>query len=130
MEDKIDNWCLYQIEGVSLELHRFKEDEAPRGYIYNVSVTHHIESDQSGATTKAVSFFTNIMSDCKYCAVKHALESLADMYDIFGDVLVFDESGENIEDIPISDCMIKCENAEGGEYDLANMEVGVPIIKH
>lgn len=129
MEGSIDNWCLYQIEGVSLELHRFTESEAPRGYVYNVSVTHHIESDNEGKTTKAISFFTNIISDCKYCAIKQALESLSDLYDIFGDISIFDESGNNYEDITIQECLNKCENADG-EYGLANMPVGVPIIKH
>ena len=108
----IDNWMIYGCEGVAIDLHQFEDDdpENPQGFLYNATVTYLLDTDEDGDINKAITVITNITTNCKYCAASSAAMACSELYDVMNNVMIFNENGENFEDISLDDCFDRCEN--------------------
>lgn len=130
MSNSIENWSVECCMGCSIELLKFLGDEGEE--LYQSSVTYHLEEDDSGKTTKAISIITNIIGDCKVCVSRQTAESVNEIYDLYSHVLVMDDEGGVIDEFDLNDESLKCKNVPVEEefslVDLATAEPNKPIL--
>lgn len=126
-EYAVENWGFVDIDSICIQLnkHEIEENE----FIYGVTLFCVLEF-KDDKPHKTFILNTQIGNECRHCACREAIEFIEVLTDnIFRHVIVFNAEGEEIVDEAFTIEELYEEEAEG-EYDLANMEAGKPVIMH
>lgn len=140
-QETIDNFSVQAVAGISVDLMRIEttDDEGDEVFIFNPILNLHfeIESLEGGGskTTKLIATPTSIFEECPHCAVTQVLDNASILFDseiTFDSVTVFDEDGGILDELSLDD-MFDDEEEETAvsdkKYDLASMQIGVPVIQ-
>lgn len=138
-DDSIKNFSFMDAEAISIDLTKFCDEDDHT--VYSSQIVFHLQLAENGDTVKAIVLSTRISNTNQYEAIRDTLVLAHDLFgcDVYAGVSVFNTDGEIIEEYDLNEIgdgldtqqpmpIIKTDGA--GEYDLANMEIGVPLIKH
>ena len=126
--DHIENWSWNTPESIGIQLTRFTAEDDSEAYNAELLLVLETKDDQ---IDKAIILSTEIYDDdMKEIAGRTAM-LVAAMFgsDVMNYIPVFDEEGELVEETTFSE-LLDINDDETPEYDLANMQAGVPVIKH
>ena len=132
----LKNFWYYEPKAVSFDLNKVYDEENEVD-LYIVSVMFHLDVEEDGGnvtTNEAIIMQTGVYDEDKNTALKMAVEGIVGVFDcdVLSKVSVFNSDGETIEEFDMNDIL------DGGnanppvdkEFDLENMPVGVPLIRH
>jgi hypothetical protein len=109
-ETEIKNWEFYTGCAMGIQLTKFFDDDNEE--FYSVSLMNVLEFSESGEPSKVVFQETALVTDTKEEAIVITAQSLSPFYDLFGTVVVFDEEGEELETLDLTEVVEEYMSAE------------------
>lgn len=133
--ETIKNFCYWNPVAISFDLTEVYDEQGVKFFNPSIMIHLDVEEEEDGwATKEAVVLQTAIASEDANTALKEAVTLSSQLFDadVISSGVIYDTDGNEIDRFDMNSVLATTEvnSPVSKSYDLANMPVGVPLIKH